>query len=279
MISYLNGRFAAKDDLRISPDDRGFLFGDGVYEVICSYGGRLFKPREHMLRLKNSLHEMRILVPDVDDLANVGLELLERNGMASSFAMVYFQVTRGVAPRRHPFPDPGTPATVYATVSPYHLPLEKWEDGVSAILQPDLRWARCDIKTVALVPNILANQKAAEAGAYEAILVREGFVTEGTHTSFGAVLDGELWTHPLTQHLLPGITRSIVLGLCRELALHVREQAVPADRLREASELMLFATSIAITPVVRVEGWTVGDGTPGPVARRLLAAFRRMANI
>jgi len=279
MISYLNGRFAAKEDLRISPDDRGFLFGDGVYEVICSYGGRLFKPREHMLRLKNSLHEMRILVPDVDDLANVGLELLERNGMASSFAMVYFQVTRGVAPRRHPFPDPGTPATVYATVSPYHLPLEKWEDGVSAILQPDLRWARCDIKTVALVPNILANQKAAEAGAYEAILVREGFVTEGTHTSFGAVLDGELWTHPLTQHLLPGITRSIVLGLCRELAIHVREQAVPADRLREASELMLFATSIAITPVVRVEGWTVGDGTPGPVACKLLAAFRRLANI
>lgn len=279
MISYLNGRFASKDDLRISPDDRGFLFGDGVYEVICSYGGRLFKPREHLLRLKNSLHEMRILVPDVDDLANVGLELLERNAMESSFAMLYFQVTRGVAPRRHPFPDPGTPPTVYATVSPYHLPLEKWENGVSAILQPDLRWARCDIKSVALVPNVLANQKAAEAGAYEALLVREGFVTEGAHTSFGALFDGELWTHPLTQHLLPGITRAIVLGLCRELGIHVREQAVAADRLREASELMLFATTIAITPVVRLDGWTVGDGTPGPVARKLLAAFRRMANI
>lgn len=279
MISYLNGRFVAKEDLRISPDDRGFQFGDGVYEVICSYGGRLFMAREHMLRLRNSLHEMRIIVPDVDDLVNVGLELLERNGMETSFSMLYFQVTRGIGSRRHSFPDPGTPPTVYATVSPYHLPLEKWANGVSAILQPDLRWSRCDIKTIALVPNILANQRAAEAGAYEAFLVREGFVTEGTHTSIGAVLDGKLWTHPLTQHVLPGITRSLALGMCRELGIHVQEHAVPVDRLREASELMLFATSIGVTAVVKLEGQTVGDGTPGPVARRLLAAFRRMANI
>ena len=279
MICYLNGRFLPKEDVRISPDDRGFLFGDGVYEVICSYGGRLFKEHEHMHRLKNSLREMRISVPDVDDLINVGLELLERNGMASSFSTLYFQISRGVAPRRHSFPDPGTSPTVYVAVYPYQLPVDKWDNGVATILHPDFRWSRCDIKTVALVPNILANQKAAESGAYEAILVREGFITEGTHTSFGAVFDGTLWTHPLTQHLLPGITRSIVLGLCRAEGIHAREESVSVDRLPQASEMMLFATTLAVTPIVRWDDRTVGNGKPGPVARKLLAAFRRLANI
>ena len=279
MVCYFNGRFMSKQDVRISPDDRGFLFGDGVYEVICSYGGRLFKEHEHIHRLRNSLREMRIAVPDVDDLINVGLELLERNGMQSSYATIYLQVTRGAAPRRHAFPNAETPPTVYATVSPYQLPLDKWEHGVTAILQPDLRWSRCDIKTIALVPNILANQKAAESGAYEAVMFRDGFITEGTHTSFGAVVGGTLWTHPLTQYLLPGITRSIVLSLCRAEGIPVREEPIALDRLSQANETMLFATTIAVTPVVQLDGRTIGDGKPGPVARKLLAAFRRMAEI
>jgi len=279
MICYFNGRFMQKQDVRVSPDDRGFLFGDGVYEVICSYGGRLFKEHEHMRRLRHSLAQMRITVPDVDDLINVGLEVLERNGMQSSFATLYFQVTRGAAPRRHAFPDPGTSPTVYVTVAPYELPVDKWNSGVTAILQPDLRWSRCDIKTIALVPNILANQKAAEAGVYEALLVRDGYVTEGTHTSFGAVIAGTLWTHPLTQHLLPGITRSIVLDLCRSERIPVREEPVAVDRLGDASETMLFATTIAVTPLVTLDGHPVGSGTPGPVAKKLLAAFRRLAAI
>ncbi len=279
MIAYFNGRFLSKEDIHISPDDRGFLFGDGVYEVLCAYGGRLFKEHEHMHRLRTSLERMQIAVPDVDDLINVGLELLERNGMSSSFATVYFQITRGVAPRRHSFPDPGTPPTVYVMVNPYHLPVDKWERGVTAIIEPDVRWSRCDIKTIALVPNILANQRAAAAGCYEALLVRDGFITEGTHTSFGAVFDRTLWTHPLTQHLLPGITRRVVLELCRAEGIAVREEPVPVDRLQEADEAILFATTIAVTPLVQVQGRPIGDGNPGPMARRLLSSFRRMAGI
>jgi D-alanine transaminase len=279
MICYFNGRFMQKEDVRVSPDDRGFLFGDGVYEVICSYGGRLFKEHEHMRRLHHSLAEMRITLPDVDDLINVGLELLERNGMQSSYATLYFQITRGAAPRRHAFPDVGTPPTVYVTAAPYELPMDKWNNGVTAILQPDLRWSRCDIKTISLVPNILANQKAMEAGAYEALLVRDGYVTEGTHTSFGAVIEKTLWTHPLTQHLLPGITRSIVLNLCRSEGIPVREEPVAVDRLSEASETILFATTIAVAPLVSLDGKPVGSGKPVPVAKKLLAAFRRLATI
>jgi len=279
MICYLNGQFLPKEDVRISPDDRGFLFGDGVYEVICSYGGRLFKDREHLGRLKNSLKEMQIRFPDADNLVNVGRELLERNKMQSSFATLYFQITRGAAPRRHAFPDPGTPPTVFATVNPYQLPVEKWNDGVAVIVHPDLRWSRCDIKTIALVPNILANQRATESGAYEAVLTREGVITEGTHTSFGAVLGGTLRTHPLTPHILPGITRSIVLELCRTEGIPVREEAVPVGQLAEASEMMLFATTIAVTPIVRIDGRIAGGGKPGPVAKHLLAAFRRLASL
>ena len=279
MICYFNGRFLPKEDIRISPDDRGFLFGDGVYEVICSYGGRLFKDHEHVHRLRHSLQEMSMVVPDVDDLTNVGLELLERNGMQSSFATIYIQITRGVAPRRHAFPDAGTAPTVFVAVYPYHLPTDKWDQGVTTILHPDLRWSRCDIKTTAIVPNILANQKAAESGSYEAVLVRDGVVTEGTHTSFGAVFDGTLWTHPLTQHLLPGITRSIVLALCRSESIPVREEPVPVERLQKASEMILFATTIAVTSIVQMDGRLVGSGKPGPVARRLLACFRRAAHI
>jgi D-alanine transaminase len=279
MICYLNGSFLSKADLRISPDDRGFLFGDGVYEVVCSYGGRLFKEHEHMQRLKRSLHEMRIDFRGVDNLITVGLELLKRNNMSASFATLYFQVTRGVAPRRHSFPAPDTSPTVYATVYPYELPLEKWNHGVIAILHPDLRWDRCDIKTISLVPNILANQAAQEAGAFEALLVRNDHVTEGTHTSFGAVIEGKLWTHPLTPRLLPGITRSIVLDICRKEGIPVHEEPVPVDRLAGASEMMLFATTLAVTPIIRLGEAAVGNGRPGPLAQRLLAAFRQYAHI
>ncbi len=164
MLSYLNSRFLPKDEIHISPDDRGFLLGDGVYEVIRAYRGKLFQAEEHFQRLERSLRELRIAGVDVASLHNIAATLLERNDLHGD-ATVYIQVTRGAAPRRHSFPDKGTPPTVYLAASALQPPTQKIENGVKVILLPDIRWTRCDIKAVSLVANVLANQQAKESGA------------------------------------------------------------------------------------------------------------------
>jgi D-alanine transaminase len=163
---------------------------------------------------------------------------------------------------------------VYARADALELPTQKWERGVKIILRPDQRWARCDIKSLNYLPNVLANQAAMEADAYEAVMVREGVVTEGSHSTLLAVFDGTIVTHPLTNHVLPSITRSAVLSLCGDLGVPVEETPVPRADLPEADELMLLGTTTGVMPVVQVEDWAVGDGTPGALTRRLQAAFQ-----
>ena len=276
MIAFFNGRYVEKDEIRISPDDRGFLFADGVYEVIRAYGGRLFRPGDHEARLVRSMREIRIDPPEGISFPDVARELLARNGLAGEDALVYIQVTRGAAPRRHAFPPAGAAPTVYAAASPFEAPRETQRRGARVILVPDTRWERCDIKSVALLPNVLARQKAAEEGADEALFVREGFVTEGTHTTFCAVLEGRLRTHPEDHRILPGVTRRIVLDLCRKEGVPVEERPIPAADLGRAEEIMILSTTAEITPVVLVDGRPVGDGRPGPVTRRLQEAFRKL---
>jgi len=276
MIVYLNGQFVAKDEARISPDDRGFLFADGVYEVIRSYEGRLFRTREHLERLLRSLREIGMEASLAGNVGVVAEDLIRRNKLEQGGALVYIQITRGAAPRKHAFPDAGTPCTVYAAASPFAAPEQEQKDGVKIILVPDIRWARCDIKTVALVPNVLASQRAKDNGAREAVFVRDGVVTEGTHTNFCAVFDGTLWTHPKTNHILAGITRDAVLGLCGERGIPVLEAPVFQAHLRKAQELLLVGTTVEVTPVVEVDGWQVGDGKPGPITRKLQRAFSEM---
>jgi len=277
MIVYFNGQFVPKEEVKISPDDRGFLLGDGVYEVIRSYSGRLFKVEEHLRRLARSLRELRIEGVNTEALKGMAEELIEYNELGRGDAKLYVQVTRGVAPRRHSFPNGETSPTLYATASSFQPPREKWEHGVKVILVPDVRWARCDIKSVALLPNILANQQAKEQGAEEAIFVRDGAITEGSHTSLCAVFDGEFTTHPKSNYILAGIMRETVLDLCDELDIPVKEFPIFERDLKEADEVMILGTTSEIMPVVQVDDWQVGDGKPGPIAVRLQRAYRKLA--
>lgn len=274
MIAYFNGRFVSKEDVKISPDDRGFLFADGVYEVIRSYGGRLFKIDDHLERLSRSLRELHMATAFLTHLKTVADQLMQRNNLENEDAALYIQITRGVAPRKHAFPGIETSPTVYISASalqPFH---EEWEKGITIILVPDIRWGRCDIKSVGLLPNVLASQQAKERGAAEAVFVRDGVITEGSHTSFCAVFDGRLVTHPANNHILPGITRRVVLDLCVTLGIPFRESPILERTLTGASELMVLGTTSEIVPVVRVNDRVVGDGKPGPITSKLQRAFR-----
>jgi D-alanine transaminase len=276
MIAYFNNQFIPKEEVKISPDDRGFLFADGVYEVIRAYKGKLFKVDAHLQRMERSLRELGLDGPNEEKFRNIAEQLIQDNELENGEALVYIQVTRGVAPRRHAFPGNDTPSTVYVTATPFQPPHAEMKQGVKIILAPDIRWARCDIKSIALLPNVLANQQAKENDAAEAIFVRDGAITEGTHTNFCAVFDGELVTYPQNNYILAGITRSVVLDLCRELNIPGREFPIFERDLKDADELMLTGTTSAVTPVVQVEDWPVGDGRPGPMTTMLQRAFREL---
>lgn len=279
MTVYFNGDFVPKEEVKISPDDRGFLFGDGVYEVICAYEGQLFEAEAHWQRLERSLQEIRMTPPAEVDFEAVAQELLRRNDLLDRHAKVYLQITRGAAPRQHAFPDEPISPTVYATATPYEPPLKKWDEGVSVILLPDLRWSRCDIKSIALLPNVLASQRAKEAGVYEAVLVRREVVTEGSHCTFLGVFDGTVRTHPLNNNILVSITRAVVLELCSKLDIPVQEAPIVKKELEDADELILLGTTTGVMPVVQVDDWTVNTGAPGPITRQLQQAFRETAGI
>ncbi|MBI4499660.1 MAG: D-amino acid aminotransferase [Gemmatimonadetes bacterium] len=272
MITYFNGTFVPKDDVRVSPDDRGFLFGDGVYEVARTYGGKLFALDRHLARLRYSLDQLRIRGTDVDRLGDVCRELLRQNDLGSRDAVVYLQVTRGAAPRTHAFPSPAVGPTVYGYAAPITPKFDPGK-GVAAITVPDTRWARCDIKSVSLVANCLANQQAAEAGVFEAIFVRDGVALEGSHTSFFAVIGGEVRTVPLTNYVLPGITRGVVLELCRSNGIPAKEAPIFAHQLNQAEELFLAGTTTEVLAAVQLDGRAVAGGRPGPITSRLRELF------
>jgi D-alanine transaminase len=270
-IVYYNGDFKLRSEVCISPDDRGFYFGDGVYEVVRFYEGRPFLMDAHLSRLSRSLAALRIEGVDVASLEGVIERLVSDNGLGE--AMAYVQITRGAAPRQHAFPAAGTPPTIYGFAQDCPAPVERWEHGAPVITVPDVRWGLCNVKSLNLLPNILANQRAKEAGVEEAILVRDGVVTEGSHTNVAAVFDGTLVTHPEEPCILSGVTRGVALSLCLELGIAVDERPIPLAELYEADEVMIFSTRDEVMPIVEVDGRTIGYGQPGPVARRLLEAF------
>ena len=276
MIVYYNGELLPKEDVRISPDDRGFLFADGVYEVICAYDGTLFMSDVHFKRLVRSLQALQIPLPDLGLLRASVEALLPQNALDHAGAKLYIQVTRGVAPRGHPFPERPVSPTVYASAESFVPPEALWANGVRAIMLPDLRWARCDIKSLMLLPNVLASQRAKQAGAYDAILVRDGVVTEGSHTSVCAIFDGQLVTHPLTHHILGSVTRDAVLTLCQELEIPYEERPILEETLCDADEVLLLGTTTGVMPVVEIEGRPIGEGKPGAITRNLQGALHGM---
>jgi D-alanine transaminase len=272
MTVYFNGEYIAKDAVRLSPDDRGFNFGDGVYEVVRAYGGRMFAQQAHLERMEHGLREMRITGVRAADFAEVCERLLDLNGMTDADATIYMQVTRGAAPRQHSFPDPAPPPTTYATAGPVKLRGDPAK-GVSVITLPDQRWTRCDIKTIALVPNVLANQLAKEAGAAEAVLVRDGVALEATAASLFAVFDGEVRTAPKSNYILASITREVALAVCAEGDIPARETPIFVHELQHADELFLAGTTFEIMPVIKVDGSPVGSGAPGPVSKQIYDLF------
>ena len=272
-IAYVNGHFSPLEQATIPIEDRGFQFGDGVYEVVRTYGGIPFRLHDHLSRLESSARALSIPVP----LSRSEWEALVREGVQrSQYAegLVYVQVTRGMAPRSHLFPVPATPTVVMTfretPESSGALPLE----GVPAVTLPDLRWGRCSIKSLNLLPNVLAKQEANDAGAIEAILVKDGLVTEGCSSNVCLVRDGNIITPPLSDQLLAGVTRAVVLELARKHGIMVDEREVPEEELTRAEELFLISTTIEVLPVSTLNGVPVGDRVPGPVTQAVSDAFQ-----
>ena len=275
MQVYLNGAYIDAGAATISVDDRGFLFADGVYEVMRVYPGGIFLGDAHVERMRAGLAALHIHTAPADSLLEISERLLDANQLRGRDATIYAQVTRGAAPRKHAFPPADTPTTVYVAARPFKQhPDSYFSEGCTTITVPDTRWSRCDIKTIALLPNVLANQAAHAAGAFEALYVRDGVVIEGSHSNLFAVLDGTLITYPSCNYILTGITRNFVIELARELRIPVRETGLLWEQLYRADELFLSGTTTEVMPIAAVDERQVGGGRPGPVTRRLMEAFR-----
>jgi D-alanine transaminase len=270
---YLNGQFLPADQACIPVLDRGFIFGDGVYEVIPAYGGKLFRLDEHLQRLQNSLDAVRIPNPlDQAAWGDMLDALIEHNGGGDQ--SLYFQVTRGSAQRDHAMPEKPTP-TVFAMANPLH-PVSQAirENGVAAITLDDIRWQRCHIKAISLLPNILLRQEALDQGAAEAILIRDGHATEGAASNLFAVIDGILITPPKGPFLLPGITRDLILELAAAHGIPHREADITRNALQRAEEVWLTSSTKEILAVTQLDEQAVADGQPGPLYQRMLALYQ-----
>jgi D-alanine transaminase len=277
-IVYLNGEYLPKEEAKISPDDRGFLLADGVYEVTPFYEGVPFGFEGHMARLRGGLAWMQIDF-DVDQLDAIHRRLIAENDLSGAeTALVYLQITRGVAPRTHYYPKDPVAPTVYLYAKEWARPTEdRWNQGFTAMSVPDRRWSRVDVKTIGLLPNAMAFQQAIDGGADDALLVRDGVAIEGAHMNFWAVFDGVAVTHPKSNHILPGITRGKVLDLAVAGGIPVEERPIQVEELAHAEECFWTGTTGEVKPLVEIDGRAVGDGTVGPVTRALAGAFR--ANI
>jgi D-alanine transaminase len=273
-VVYLNGQFLPKTEARISPDDRGFVYADGVYEVIRYYRGQLFEIGLHEQRLQRSLEGIQLsgVVPEM--MTEIGKRLIRENGHENLDGIIYFQATRGAAPRKHPFPK-DIPPTVYATATVLERPLEKLENGVPVLLMEDIRWSRCDIKSISLLPNVMASEAASAAGCYETLFHRDGWVTEASRSNVFARIRGVWHTHPADRYILNGVTRIVAIERMKELGLQVKERAFSLDDLRQADEVFICSTTSEIMPVVSIAGRTIADGKPGTETRALQKAFSK----
>lgn len=275
-VAYVNGRFVRQAEAAVSIEDRGFQLSDGVYEVWAVFGGRLVDAERHFERLERSLGELRIARPMSRAALNRVLhETVRRNRVREG--TVYLQVTRGAAPRDHAFPSPAPEPTVVATArcSDPKAAEARAAAGVKIITLPDIRWGRCDIKSIALLPNVLAKQAAKEQGAFEAWLVdAHGLVTEGA-ASNAWILDAEgvLRTRDLDANILRGVTRLSLMDVAREAGLEVREGAFTVAEAKSAREAFLTGAGALVMPVVRIDETVIGDGSPGAVAKRLRALY------
>ena len=258
---------------KVDIEDRGYQFGDGVYEVIRIYNGKMFTGKEHLNRLVESAEKIRMKLPyGPEELESKMEELISKNELDTG--IVYMQFTRGTSPRNHVFPGEDVAPTFVAYTRKVPRPVDPMEKGVRAILDEDVRWLRCDIKSLNLLGNLLSKQKAAEAGCFEAILHRGETVTEGSHSNISIVKNGVIITHQADNLILNGITRQKVLEICRNENIAFEERAYSLDELSAADEVFSSGTTVEVMPIVEVEGKQVGNGEPGPVTRNLQNLFK-----
>ena len=273
-IVYLNGEYIPKEKAFVSVDDRGFLFGDGIYEVTAVYRGELFRWDRHLARMRRGLGALRIGFEPAA-LEEVHHKLIQENGLASApISYVYVEITRGVAKRTHKFPPQAPSPTVYLFSGEYNRPpRETWEKGYRSVTVHDQRWARRDLKTIQLLANVLGAQATADHGVDEIVFVQDGMAIEGSHNNLFMVFGDTVVTHPLSNQVLPGITREVVIELAAGLGYQVQERPVPVEEMFRADEIFHTGTLSEVKPCVEVDGRPIGTGKVGPVTRALFEAF------
>ncbi len=272
--TFLNGEFYWSSEARVSIEDRGFLFGDGIYEVIRLYKGSFFEPGQHLSRLEQSARKTYLSLPySLEKIEMICHELLEKSAIKNG--KLYMQITRGAAPRTHEFPTLVKPTIMMKISELDEVELKEKKKGVSAIILPDERWNRCHIKSVNLLPNVLAKQKARSEGFYEAIFVHSGKITEGASSNVFAVLDGKLVTAPASNRILAGITRSVVIELAATAGIEVEERFLARDELSRVSELFITSTVDEIIPVLSIDEHTLNGATIGRITGYLQELFQK----
>lgn len=274
---YLNGKFLPIEEAAVPVLDRGFIFGDGVYEMIPVYSRHAFRLQEHIRRLEQSLAALRIENPHAaHEWEALLLALIEKN--AGEDQSLYLQVTRGPAPRDHAFPQTSVP-TVFMMSNPLIVSTrEQYEHGIAAISTPDIRWDRCDIKAISLLPNVLMRQMAVDAGAVEAVMFRDGILTEGAASNILAVEAGIILAPPKDQHMLPGITYDLILELAEANAIPVEIGYFEEARIRAADELWITSSTKEVLAIVTLDGQPIGNGQPGPIFRRMYQLYQDYKN-
>ncbi|MCM3708838.1 MULTISPECIES: D-amino-acid transaminase [Cytobacillus] len=268
----LNGDLIERSEAKVDIEDRGYQFGDGVYEVIRIYNGKMFTGDEHLERLLESGRKIELNIPySKDELKQMLIEMIERNNLEQG--IVYMQFSRGTSPRNHAYPSAEVSPVLTAYTRETTRPISSMRNGVKAILIEDIRWLRCDIKSLNLLGNIMAKQKAAQSGCFEAIQHRGDIVTEGSSSNIGIVKDGTLYTHPATNLILNGITRRKINEICRENGITLEETAFTKEDLLAADEVFMSSTSAEVTPIIEIEGKLIGNGSPGPITHKLQKLF------
>jgi D-alanine transaminase len=268
-----NGKLLNSADVFISPEDRGYYFGDGVYEVFRIYQGKLYQKEAHLRRLVQSAASIQLDLPySIEEISRMVEELNRQDNVSEG--TLYMQITRGIAPRAHTFPEKASP-TIYAYCKQVSRPLESMRHGIRAITMDDIRWLRCDIKCLNLLPNTLAKQHAVTQGVEEAVLHRSGTVTECSASNIMIIKNNRLYTHPANHLILHGITREVVLSIANEIGLEVRESAFDTGSLYQADEVFITGTTVEITPVIEVDQKSIGNGIPGKMTMKMQQAFEQ----
>lgn len=271
MIYFKDGEFLQEEQVTVAVNDRGYSFGDGVYEVIKAYDGTLYTLQEHLERLQQSAEKVRIDLPyTMEQLTEIAEKLKNDNQL--EVGHIYLQVTRGVAPRAHNFPEDTKPVVIGYAVENAR-PMKQLEEGAAMKSVEDIRWLRCDIKSLNLLGNVLGKQEAFDHGCQEALFVRDGIVSEGSSSNAFGIKEGTLYTHPANNFILNGITRRVVLQLAEDLEIPVVERTFTLEEALNMDEFFFTSTNSEITPAVTIDQQTIGQGVPGPLTRKLQSAF------